>query len=80
MDSTRVIVSHLLTDLLVVHRAGAPPLISAKGGWGGKKEAAAKPAKKKAAPKVSQAKQTEQAKLRKEMEEDIAQERRPKLM
>ena len=55
-------------------------MVSAKGGWGGKKEAASKPVKKKAAPKVSQAKQAEQAKLRKEMEEEIAQERRPKLM
>ena len=60
--------------------AVVPPLISARGGWGGKKEATSKPVKKKAAPKVSQAKQAEQARLRKEMEEEIAQERRPKLM
>ena len=60
--------------------AVVPPLVFAKGGWGGKKEAAAKPIKKKAAPKVPQAKQAEQTRLSREMEEEIAQERRPKLM
>ena len=80
MDSTRVDISHLLTDLLVVCCAVAPPLIPAKGGWGSKKEAVSKPAKRIAAPKITQAKQAKQAKLRKEMEDDIAQERKQKLM
>ena len=57
-----------------------PPLLSAKGGWGGKKEAVSKPVKKKAALKVPQAKQAEQTRLRKEMGEEIAQEKRLKLM